>query len=162
MSEESASLTLRVIVNGAMGVATTTGFDDEEIARTASLAREAAKHSNPVQGFKGLYRDNEPAVGSRLQFDEADGHARRRWTKARALRAMFDRARDVQFAGAYATGVASVACGNTHGVRRYAHDDATPTPRSSPSRRHRLRLRDAARAQRGATSTSPRSATKRR
>ena len=47
MAEEGASLTLRVILNGAMGVATTTGFDDEEIERTASLAREAAKHSNP-------------------------------------------------------------------------------------------------------------------
>jgi PmbA protein len=40
--------------------------------------------------------------------------------KARALRAMFDRHSEVLFAGAYATGSASVACGNTHGVRRYA------------------------------------------
>ena len=64
MAEESASLTLRVILNGAMGVATTTGFDDEEIERTASLAREAAKHSNPVQGFKGLYRNGQLAVDS--------------------------------------------------------------------------------------------------
>ncbi len=48
-SEESAWLTLRVIVGGSMGVATTTVFDADEIARTAELAREAARHSKPVQ-----------------------------------------------------------------------------------------------------------------
>ncbi|HEX2059203.1 MAG TPA: DNA gyrase modulator, partial [Thermoanaerobaculia bacterium] len=70
MSEESAGLTLRVILGGAMGVATTSVFDDEEIERTAELAREAAKHSNAVQGFQGLYKANEPVP--RLDtFDEA-------------------------------------------------------------------------------------------
>ena len=54
MSEESAWLTLRVIVNGAAGVATTTAFDADEIARTAEVAREAAKHSSPGLGFRGL------------------------------------------------------------------------------------------------------------
>jgi predicted Zn-dependent protease len=117
MSEESASLTLRVIVNGAMGVATTTSFDDEEIARTAALAREAAKHAHPVQDFKGLYRDDEPLPHVDA-FDEATA-ALAPMEKARALRTMFDRHADVLFAGAYATGSASVACGNTHGVRRY-------------------------------------------
>src|SRR5258707_1261335 len=37
MSEVSAGLTLRVIVDGSMGVASTSSFDDEEIARTAAL-----------------------------------------------------------------------------------------------------------------------------
>lgn len=118
MSEESASLTLRVVLNGAMGVATTTVFDDDELARTAELAREAARHSNPVQGFAGLYRDDEP-LPELATFDEATA-ALAPIEKARALRAMFDRGRDVLFAGAYATGAISVACGNTHGVRRYA------------------------------------------
>lgn len=40
--------------------------------------------------------------------------------KALALRAMFDRHAEVSFAGVYATGVTSVAVGNTHGVRRFA------------------------------------------
>lgn len=117
MSEESASLTLRVILGGAMGVATTTVFDDDEIARTAALARDAARHSNPVQGFRGLYRGNEsvPAIDA---FDEATASIAP-IQKAQALRAMFDRHRDVLFAGAYGTGSASVACGNTHGVRRW-------------------------------------------
>lgn len=117
MSEESASLTLRVIVDGAMGVATTTVFDDDEIGRTAALAREAARHAHPVQGFQGLYRGNEPlpAVSA---FDEATA-ALAPMEKARALRTMFDLHEGVLFAGAYATGSASVACGNTHGVRRY-------------------------------------------
>ena len=118
MSEESASLTLRVIVNGAMGVATTTSFDDEEIARTAALARETAKHAHPVQGFQGLYRDDEPLPHVDA-FDEATA-ALAPMEKAKALRTMFDRHAEVLFAGAYATGSASVACGNTHGVRRYA------------------------------------------
>ena len=138
MSEESASLTLRVILDGAMGVATTTGFDDEEIERTASLAREAAKHSNPVVGFKGLYRDDTVILsredgegpppsgaavanrtGSFAVSAAQDDTVPAPIEKARALRAMFDR-HAVQFAGAYATGSASVACGNSHGVRRYA------------------------------------------
>ncbi|HEX2835390.1 MAG TPA: TldD/PmbA family protein [Thermoanaerobaculia bacterium] len=126
MSEESASLTLRVVVNGAFGVATTTVFEDDEIERTAALAREAAKHSNPVQGFHGLYRDNEPLP--RVDgFDEPTA-ALAPMEKALALRAMFERGKDVQFAGAYASGATSVACGNTHGVRRYARStfaDAT-------------------------------------
>jgi len=126
MSEESAGLTLRVIVNGAMGIATTTAFDEEEIARTAEVACEAAKHSGPVQGFSGLYAENEP-VPRVESFDEATA-ALSAAEKATALRAMFDRGRDVLFAGSYSTAVVSVACGNTHGVRRYArmtHADAT-------------------------------------
>lgn len=116
MAEESASLTLRVILDGAMGVATTTAFDDEEIARTAALAREAAKHSKPVVGFKGLYRgatDSPP-------MPDAGGTTPAPMTKALALRAMFDRHEAVQFAGVYSTGTASVTVGNTHGVRRQA------------------------------------------
>ncbi|MDQ3279978.1 MAG: TldD/PmbA family protein [Acidobacteriota bacterium] len=120
MSEESASLTLRVIINGAMGVATTSAFDADEIERTAEVAREAARHSGAVQGFKGLYRDNEPLphVDS---FDEETA-AISPLQKATALRTMFDRGAkaNVTFAGAYATGAVSVAVGNTHGVRRYA------------------------------------------
>jgi PmbA protein len=126
MSEESAWLTLRVIVDGAMGVATTTAFDDDEIARTADVAREAARHSNPVTGFQGLYRDNEP-LPDVDSFDEPTA-AITAMEKAKALRVMFDKGTDVQFAGAYMTAATSVACGNTHGVRRYArmtHADAT-------------------------------------
>src|SRR6059058_5315707 len=60
MSEVSAGLTLRVIVDGSMGVASTTSFDDDEIRRTADLARNAAKHSSPLQNFTGLSRENAP------------------------------------------------------------------------------------------------------
>jgi len=138
MAEESASLTLRVVLNGAMGVATTTGFDDEEIARTAELAREAAKHADPVVGFKGLYRpsvilsredgegppDSGAAVanrtGSFAVYAALDDNVPSPMDKALALRAMFDAHRDVSYAGVYSTGVSSVAVGNTHGVRRFA------------------------------------------
>ncbi|HET7437696.1 MAG TPA: TldD/PmbA family protein [Thermoanaerobaculia bacterium] len=128
MSEESASLTLRVIVNGSMGVASTTVFDADEIERTAELAREAAKHSDPLPNFSGLYRDDEP-LPQLHPFDDATA-ALSPATKAQELREMFDRGRaaNVLFAGVYSTGSASVACANTHGVQRYAqmtHADAT-------------------------------------
>jgi predicted Zn-dependent protease len=117
MSEESAWLTLRVIVDGAMGVATTTTFESDEIARTADIAREAARHSHPVPGFAGLYRDNEP-VPALDTFDEATASIAPA-EKALSLRAMFEKAPELHFAGVYATGSSSVACGNTHGVRRF-------------------------------------------
>ncbi len=117
MSEESASLTLRVIVDGAMGVATTTSFEPEEIARTADLARESARHSSPLQGFAGLYRTEEP-LPVLDTFDEATASIAPA-DKACALRSMFGRGSSLQFAGAYATGAAVVACGNSHGVRRH-------------------------------------------
>ena len=120
MSEDSASLALRVIINGSMGVASTSSFDDEEIARTAELAREAARHSSPLQNFSGLYRDRE-AAPSLNTFDEATAHIAPA-EKAHDLRAMFDRGREagVSFAGSYATSAASISCGNSHGVRRYS------------------------------------------
>jgi PmbA protein len=129
MSEESATLTLRVIVDGAMGVATTTAFDDEELARTASVAREAARHSQPVVGFAGLYRGSSAGVGSdplpafhgrgSAELDARRGSDPTPALKARALRSLFDAHPEVQFAGSYATGVAAIAVGNTHGVRRF-------------------------------------------
>jgi PmbA protein len=119
MSEVSAELTLRVIVDNAMGVASTTVFDADEIARTAELAREAAKHSDALQNFSGLYRANEP-LPDVCTFDDATA-AIAPAAKARALREMFDRGAtlDIQFAGAYGTGASSVAVGNSHGIRRY-------------------------------------------
>ena len=119
MSEESASLTLRVIVNGAAGVATTTSFEEADLAHAAEVAREAARHSSAMQGFRGLYRGDDP-LPDVDSFDEATA-AIVPAEKAAALRAMFDEgaAAGVQFAGSHTTGFASVACGNSHGVRRY-------------------------------------------
>jgi predicted Zn-dependent protease len=120
MSELSAELTLRVIVDGAMGVASTTQLDAEEIARTAELAREAAKHADPLQNFTGLYKPDAAAAPLLHTFHD-DVASIAPADKARALRTMFDRGRErgVHFAGSFATSATSVACGNTHGVRRY-------------------------------------------
>jgi PmbA protein len=119
MSEVSAELTLRVIVDNAVGVAATTVFDADEIARTAALAREAARHGDPLQNFSGLYRDSEPLPNVHTFHERVASIPPAE--KARALRTMFDRGREngLTFAGAYATGASSYACGNTHGVRRY-------------------------------------------
>src|SRR5262249_56794525 len=94
-------------------------FEAAEIARTAALAREAARHGDARQNFTGLYREAAPLPDvhtfheSMASIPPAD--------KARALRTMFDRGHEqgLAFAGAYATGASSYACGNTHGVRRY-------------------------------------------
>src|SRR5437588_6291636 len=119
MSEVSAELTLRVIVDNAVGVAATTVFDADEIARTAALAREAARRGDALQNFTGLYRDAEPLPSVETFHERVASIAPA--DKARALRTMFDRGREngLAFAGAYATGASSYACGNTHGVRRY-------------------------------------------
>jgi len=120
MSEISAGLTLRVIVDGCMGVAATSSLDDEDIANAAALAREAAKHADPLVNFTGLYRDL-PDPPKLRTFDERTARISPA-EKATSLRAMFDRGRDadVQFAGSYTTSASSVACANTNGVRRYA------------------------------------------
>jgi predicted Zn-dependent protease len=119
MSELSAWLKLRVVVDGAIGTASTTSFDDGELARAAELARTAARHSGAVPGFAGLYRGGDALPDVRT-FDERTA-AIAPAEKARALREMFDRGREhgVLFAGSYATGASSIACANTHGVRRY-------------------------------------------
>lgn len=119
MSEISAELTLRVVIGGAAGVASTTVFDADEIDRTAELAREAARHARPLAGFRGLYSANEP-IPRLCTFDSATA-AIPPAEKAAELKRMFDRGRGrgIEFAGAYATAGISIACGNTHGVRRY-------------------------------------------
>jgi predicted Zn-dependent protease len=121
MSEISAELTLRVIVDGAMGVASTTQLDAEEIARTAELAREAAKHADPLQNFTGLYKDAGQAGAPVLHTFHDEVASIAPADKARALKAMFDRGRErsVHFAGSFATAATSIACANSHGVRRY-------------------------------------------
>jgi PmbA protein len=117
MSEISADLTLRVVIGNAMGVASTTSFDRDAIADTAAVAREAARHSLPMRDFRGLYRGGEN-VPDLPTFHRADITPAE---KARALRTMFDRGREAgaHFAGSYGTDASSVACANTHGVRRY-------------------------------------------
>jgi PmbA protein len=120
MSEISASLTLRVIDGGCMGVASTSSFDREELLRTAELARESVRRSDPLPKFSGLYSGNDP-VPSLPAFDDATA-ALSPADKARALRTMFDRgqAHGVHFAGAYATSLESVGFASSHGIRRYA------------------------------------------
>src|SRR5229473_8197431 len=53
MSEVSAELTLRVVIGGAMGVASTTWFERDGIGEMVAVAREAARHSLPLRDFNG-------------------------------------------------------------------------------------------------------------
>ncbi|MGZ8866748.1 MAG: TldD/PmbA family protein [Thermoanaerobaculia bacterium] len=122
MSEITAELTLRVIVNGAIGVASTTFFDDDEVRRTADLARAAARLARPLPRFNGLYRDAGPLV-ELPTYDEATAQIAPA-EKARDLRTVFDRGRgrSIDFAGSYTTAAMSVAAGNSHGVHRFCRN----------------------------------------
>src|SRR5437899_1153960 len=113
MAEIGAELTLRLFVDGAMGVASTTSLDPADITEMAHVAREAARHSLPLPNFQGLYRGGEdvPDVPAFHGTDISPAE------KARALRQVFEL--DAKFAGYYSTSFSSVACGNTHDVRRY-------------------------------------------
>ncbi|HUJ16163.1 MAG TPA: metallopeptidase TldD-related protein, partial [Thermoanaerobaculia bacterium] len=113
MSEISAELTLRVFLNGAMGVASTTSFERDDIEEMAAVAREAARHSLPLAKFNGLTKVCGPASAGALKTARTPLPL----TKARALREVFQR--DAKFAGSYGTSLMSVLCGNSHGVRRY-------------------------------------------
>jgi len=120
MSEESAEIVIRVISDARSGVATTSSLRDEDLRATAALALDMARRSQPIEGFAGLWKDarSMPDVDS---YDEATA-AIAPADKARALRAMFDSgaAHGVTFAGSYSTVAASVAAGNTHGIRRWS------------------------------------------
>lgn len=118
MSETTAELSLRVVVDGAFGLASTTVFDDEEIRRTAGLAREAARLARPLPRFRGLYRNGAP-LAALDTWDEATA-AIAPAEKARHLREVFDRGRrsSIEYAGSYTTSAMHVAVGNSHGLRR--------------------------------------------
>jgi predicted Zn-dependent protease len=120
MSERDASLTLRVIAGGRVGVASTSLITPEEIARIAALARDMAMRSAPVEGFAGLptITDPTPPVAT---FDEATASVTP-MEKAGQLRSLFREGalRRVTFAGAYTTSATTIAVGNSHAVRRHA------------------------------------------
>jgi len=120
MSEESGELVLRIIADGKQGVASTSSFLDEDIRHTASLALDMARRSERLEGFTGLYGGNEP-VAELPTFDEATSRLADA-DKAHRLRAMFDEGttKKVTFAGSFSTTVASLAAGNTNGIRRWA------------------------------------------
>ena len=124
MSESSRELTLRVVIGGAIGVAATTVLDDEEIRRTAEVARDAARLARPLPGFAGLPGGKAPVPTLRT-WDEATASIPPA-AKAADLRRMFDggKKRGIEFAGSYSTSAFSVACGNTHGVRRFCRATA--------------------------------------
>jgi PmbA protein len=119
MSETTGELSLRVVVNDAFGVASTTVFDDQEIQRTVTLAREAARFGRPLPGFKGLYRTGGP-VAELPTYDTVTATIAPA-EKARNLRTIFDRGRrsSIDYAGSYTTAAMSVAAGNSHGLRRF-------------------------------------------
>jgi predicted Zn-dependent protease len=120
MSERAASISLRVIVDGKVGVASTSSLDDEEIRRTADLARKMAERSEPLEGFRGLYSGNEELPGVEA-LDPATAQLAAS-EKASELKKIFEEGRrsETIFAGVYTSAVNSIAVGNSHGVRRWA------------------------------------------
>lgn len=119
IGDRSTSLTVRVILGGRIGVATSSPANDDEVRATTAAARELARRSHVVPEFRGLYRSAERATGS--AWDEETARLSP-IEKAEQLREVFDdgRRRGISFAGSYATGTAALAVGNTHGVRQSA------------------------------------------
>ena len=120
LSERSGSLTLRVVVDGRIGVASTSATDEDALKKTAAIALDLANRSEPVKGFDGLHNDLSPTPHAG-GFDEATA-AISLIEKAEDLASMFEKGveSDVEFAGTYTTGVTELAAGNTNGVRHAA------------------------------------------
>lgn len=120
LTERGGSLTIRVVADGRIGVASASATDDESLKRTAALALDLARRSEPVEGFRGLHRNLEPspAIDS---FDEETASIPL-MSKAEDLAAVFrdGSASGAVYAGTYTTGVTEIAVGNTHGVRHAA------------------------------------------
>jgi PmbA protein len=119
MAERSASLTIRVIVDGRSGVASTSSVDPEAIGRAAALARTLATRGERDPAFRGLHRSAPRASGD--SFDEETAALTPR-AKAESLVRIFDQEKPagIRFAGSWATGSSAVATGNSHGVRQSA------------------------------------------
>lgn len=120
VDEATGSLSVRVIVDGRIGVASSSSLTADGIRSAAQLARKLAETNERVDDFPGLYRGGEE-VAELDCFDEATASADLS-AKAESLRRAFDAGRDagVRFAGTYTTAASSVATANTHGVRRFA------------------------------------------
>jgi PmbA protein len=120
LNDRGGSLTIRVVDGGRIGVASTSATDDEALSRTARLALELARRSEPVDGFRGLHRNTAPSPAIDA-FDEPTARLAP-MAKAEELAAVFAEGRKagVAYAGTYTTGVAEVAAGNAHGVRHAA------------------------------------------
>ena len=120
MAERSAGVTIRAVVDHRIGVASTSSMDADDLEKTAKLAADLARKSEPLEKFDGLYRGGDPLPDT-ASFDQATADLPPA-DKAHALLRMFDEGRiqNVIFAGAYTTGSASLAVANTHGVQRYA------------------------------------------
>jgi predicted Zn-dependent protease len=88
LSERGGSLTIRVVAGGRIGVASTSATDDGALRRTAALALDLAKRSEPVEGFRGLHRNMDPSPGIGA-FDEAKRKTSRRCSpRARRSRSL--------------------------------------------------------------------------
>lgn len=120
LSERGGSLTIRVVADGRIGVASTSATDDDALSRTAALALDLATRSEPVEGFRGLHRNLEPTpdIGA---FDEPTAGISL-MSKAEDLAAVFREGAKlhVTYAGTYTTGSTEIAVGNSHGVRHSA------------------------------------------
>lgn len=120
VDEVTGSLTIRVVTDRRIGVASTSSLEADEVRATAALALALASRNERLDDFPGLYRGGEeaPTVAS---FDDETANVNLE-EKAQELRRAFDagRERGVRFAGTYTTSASSLATANTHGVRRFA------------------------------------------
>lgn len=119
MSEAGGHVTLRVVSNKRIGVASTSSLTPQDLRATAALAKTLADQSEPLDDFRSLYAANEPLP--QVETYDAATADLPPGEKAAALAAAFriGEERGARFAGTYTSGSAAIATGNSHGVRRW-------------------------------------------
>ncbi|MHB1016593.1 MAG: TldD/PmbA family protein [Coriobacteriia bacterium] len=115
VAETDAQLSIRAVLGGRTGVASTNKLDDESLARCAAAAVEAARHAPQDPEFLGLPTPQPLSVPSRgPALLDAYG-AQERAEAARAIIGQSE-ARGLVAAGTVAVNEHTVAVANTRGV----------------------------------------------
>jgi predicted Zn-dependent protease len=118
VAEVNATLTIRAVVGGRQGVATTNHLSADGLARAADLAREAALRQPEDPSFTGLPGPSAP--GAVPAFDEATaGYAPEARAQAVGVVCRKAHAQGVTASGAFRTGANEIAVANSLGTFAY-------------------------------------------
>ena len=119
VARKDARLTVRAVVDGRVGAATTNVLDEEGQRRVAEQAAAIARLQEPAPDFPGLPAGRPPREAATFYEATAGTTARQR---AEAVGVVVDAASRLGFqaTGAFATEVGELAIANTAGVAVYA------------------------------------------
>ena len=110
---ENASVTLRIVRDGRIGVVSGNRTDDEGLRELAARAAEAAENSPPDPGFPGLAPPAAPAAVEGLDEETAALDAA---DQARLATAAIEAAAPFELYGYFTSGVTEIAVASTTGL----------------------------------------------